>query len=146
MLRLDHTDVAFHEQLQSVLYRHGLMMLRHGVSLILEDVLWTSAERTEKFAGARGCGASIELHVFDVPVQTLWAQLDQRNQQAAPEANPITQEQLQEVWNLFQAHHPRSWQPWMSGLSTRAAQNKQLLWHRHLRPAAACRPHLQEPS
>ena len=42
-------------------------MLRRGVNVILEDGLWTGAERAEKFSGARDCGALIDLHVFDFP-------------------------------------------------------------------------------
>ena len=78
MLGIDHTDIAFHDRLQPLLYRHALTMLRRGVNVILEDGLWTGAERAEKFAGARDCGALIDLHVFDVPFETLWERLQRR--------------------------------------------------------------------
>lgn len=103
MLGVDHADVAFHDQLQPVLYRHGLTLLRHGVDVILEDGLWTSAERTEKFAGARDCGALIDLRVFDVPFETLWARLRRRNQRSAAGAYPMTEEELRWAWELFEA-------------------------------------------
>ncbi len=103
MLGVDQTDSALRDQLQPVLYWHGLTMLRHGVSVILEDGLWTSAERTEKFSGARACGASIDLHVFDVPFQTLWERLQQRNEQVDAHSYPMTEDELRWAWNLFEA-------------------------------------------
>lgn len=109
MLGVDHTDIAFHDQLQPVLYRHGLTMLRHGVSVILEDGLWTSSERTEKFAGARDCGALIDLHVFDVPFETLWVRLRRRNQEAVAGAYPMTEEELRWAWNMFEAPSSDEW-------------------------------------
>ena len=103
MLGIDHTDIAFHDRLQPLLYRHALTMLRHGVNVILEDGLWTGAERAEKFAGARDCGALIDLHVFDVPFETLWERLRRRNRQGAAGAYPMTKEELQWAWDLFEA-------------------------------------------
>jgi predicted kinase len=103
VLELNHTDTAFHDHLQSALYRHGLTLLRHGVSVILEDGLWTTAERKEKFAGARDCGALIDLHIFEVPFDTLRARLGLRNREAATGAYPMTDEQLRWAWDLFQA-------------------------------------------
>jgi predicted kinase len=105
-LGVDHTNIAFHDRLQSVLYRHGLTILRHGVSVILEDGLWTSAERTEKFAGARDCGALIHLHVFDVPLEMLWERLRRRNRDGAAAAYPMTKEELLWAWELFDAPSP----------------------------------------
>ena len=101
-LGVDHADTAFHERLQPVMFRHALALLSEGVSVILEDGLWTTAERTEKFAGARECGALIDLHVFDVPFPTLSARLARRAQQAPAGAYPMTTEELHRAWNVFQ--------------------------------------------
>ena len=106
MLGIDHADIEFHDRLQIVLYRHGLTLLRQGVSVILEDGLWTRAERTNKFAGARDCGALIDLHVFDVPMETLRERVRWRNHEAVAEAYPMTDEELRLAWNLFEAPSP----------------------------------------
>ena len=93
-LRVEHIWTDFHERLQDVLYRHALALLRQGVNVILEDGLWMSDERTEKFADARSCSARIELHVFDVDYDTLWARLRRRNDDAASAAYPMTEDEL----------------------------------------------------
>ena len=72
------------------------------MDVILEDGLWMSAERTEKFADARACGARIELHVFEVPYEELWSRLQRRRSAADPTAYPMTEEELRWAWDLFE--------------------------------------------
>jgi predicted kinase len=105
-LGVSHDDTDFHERLQPILYEHGLNLLRHGVSVILEDGLWTTAERAQKFADARSCGARIELHIFRIAYATLWARLQQRSQQSDDAAYPITEDELRSAWSLFQPPSP----------------------------------------
>jgi len=101
-LGVPHSDVAFHERLQPVLYRHALDLLRHGTEVILEDGLWRRAERSEKFSDARAAGARIELHIFDVDLDVLWSRLQQRNAEQGPGAYPMTREELELAWSLFE--------------------------------------------
>jgi len=101
-LRISPANADFHGRLQSLLYRHGLTLLREGVDVILEDGLWMKAERMEKFSDARACGARIDLHVFDVPYETLWSRLQQRDHAGDPTAYPMTAEELRWAWNLFE--------------------------------------------
>lgn len=101
-LGIDHTDTDFHGQLQLLLYRHALTLLRRGVSVILEDGLWMAEERTEKFLDARACGSRIDFHVFNVPYETLWSRLQDRNMEAATGAYPMTEADLRRAWDLFQ--------------------------------------------
>lgn len=105
-LGVPHSDIDFHERLRPVLYRHALDLLRHGTDVILEDGLWRREERTQKFTDARAAGARIELHVFDVDLETLWARLQRRNELADPGAYPITHTELQQAWQLFQPPTP----------------------------------------
>ncbi len=107
-LGVDHTDSDFHDRLQPLLYRHALRLLRHGVSVILEDGLWMAEERTEKFRDARACGSRIEFHIFDVPYETLWHRLQDRNrnQEDAPGAYPMTEDEFRRAWGLFQRPSP----------------------------------------
>ena len=101
-LGVAHAATDVHDRLQRLLYRHGLSLLRQGVDVILEDGLWTRAERREKFADARSCSARIELHVFDVDHDTLWSRLRGRNERAEAADHPMTEDELRWAWNVFQ--------------------------------------------
>lgn len=101
-LGFGHAETDLHARLQKVLYRHALMLLRQGVDVILEDGLWMSHERTQKFADARSCFARIELHVFDVDYDTLWKRLQRRNDQAESVDYPMTADELRWAWSIFQ--------------------------------------------
>lgn len=101
-LGVEHSDTIFHERLQSVLYAHALTLLTSGVSVILEDGLWRAEERAEKFHDARVCGARIDLHVFDVPYDVLWTRLQHRTNGANVGACPMTKNEFQSAWDLFQ--------------------------------------------
>ena len=105
-LGVDHADTGFHGRLQRTLYGHALDLLRHGVNVILEDGLWLSEERVQKFNDARAVHARIELHVLEVPLDTLWSRLERRNEGAVPGAYPMTYDELQWAWSLFEPPTP----------------------------------------
>jgi predicted kinase len=105
-LGVPHAEHGLHDRLQQQLYRHGLDLLRHGVSVILEDGLWTAGERRQKFADARACGARITLHVFDVAFDTLCRRLELRKAAGDPGAYPVSEEELRWAWELFQPPTP----------------------------------------
>lgn len=102
MIGVPHADSDFHESLQVVLYRHALTLLRAGVDVVLEDGLWTAAERRQKFADARACGARVRFHVFDVDHDTLWERLRRRNARAAPGSAPLTEDDLRWAEGVFE--------------------------------------------
>ena len=99
-LGIGHADTGFHERLQTVLYAHCLRLLTDGTSVILEDGLWRAEERMVKFRDARTCGARIDMHVFDVPYEVLWARLEHRNRRAHPGAYPISEAEFRLAWDL----------------------------------------------
>ncbi|OIH96226.1 ATP-binding protein [Curtobacterium sp. MCBA15_001] len=101
-----HADGDFHEALQVVLYRHALTLLRAGVDVVLEDGLWTAAERHEKVTDARACGARVHLHVFDVDHATLWERLRDRNAAAEPGSAPISEHDLRHAERVFEPVTP----------------------------------------
>jgi len=105
-LGVDHADEDFHNRLQPLLYRHALILLRHGVSVILEDGLWMADERTEKFRDARACGSRVEFHIFDVPYDALWNRLQNRNQEASLGSYPMREDEFRRAWDLFQRPSP----------------------------------------
>ena len=101
-LGLPHQDSHFHDRLQRVLYRQALALLEHGTDVILEDGLWTRAERAQKFADAYLRGARIVLHVFDVPRDLLWARLQERRATAYAGSYPMSERELDSAWQIFQ--------------------------------------------
>lgn len=105
-LGLEWSDLAFHERLQAVLYRHAIDLLGHGVDVILEDGLWLRSERREKFADARGVGARIEWHVLEADFDTLLHRLVNRNAHERAGDFPVTRDDLRRSWELFEPPEP----------------------------------------
>ncbi len=117
---IPHQDSHFHDRLQLVPYRHALALLEHGTDVILEDGLWTRGERAEKFADAHLRGARIVLHVFDVPRNLLWVRLQERRATAPAGAYPMSEEELDSAWQIFQARPRLNWPTLTRCVSTRA--------------------------
>lgn len=105
-LGVDHSDDEFHGRLQSKLYEHALELLEHGQDVILEDGLWRASEREAKLADAHQRGAITEIHVFDVPVDEVWARLERRNRSLAIGAVPIVLEEFDRICRLFEPPGP----------------------------------------
>jgi predicted kinase len=101
-LGIDHGNEEFHEKLQARLYELALALLRSGQDVILEDGLWQQSERSQKRADAKRSNARTEMHFFDVPFDELWHRLSYRNNNLASGAVPITRQQLEGYWQLFQ--------------------------------------------
>lgn len=101
-LGVDFWDDAFRHKLDRRLYDHGLTLLNHGQSIILEDNFWTRSERDDHRKVARKLGVAIELHYFDVPFEELWRRLQIRNAIGAHGTAPITKELLTKCWSKFE--------------------------------------------
>ena len=101
-LGIDHSNEEFHEKLQARLYELALALLRSGQDVILEDGLWQKSERSQKRADAKRSNARTEMHFFDVPFDEIWRRLEDRNDNLAYGAVPITRQQLERYWQLFQ--------------------------------------------
>jgi predicted kinase len=101
-LGVDFWDDAFRHKLDRRLYAHGLALLNHGQSIIVEDNLWTRVERDEQRDTARKLGVAIELHYFELPFDELWRRLQIRNAKGAHGTVPITKELLKQCWSKFE--------------------------------------------
>lgn len=101
-LGMNHNPDNFHEVLQKRLYRHALELLKQGQSVILEDGLWMRHERTEKLADGKKSGAIVEIHVFDLSFDEIWARLQERNNNLPHGAVEISEDSLKRAWGLFE--------------------------------------------
>ncbi len=101
-LGVDFWDDEFRHKLERRLYKHGLALLEHGQSIILEDGTWTRDERDELREVALKLGAAIGIHYFNMPFDELWRRLEARNAIGASDTVPITKELLKECWRKFQ--------------------------------------------
>ena len=101
-LGADFWDDEFRHKLDVRLYEHGLTLLEHGQSIILEDDFWTMDERNKHREIARKLGVTIEIHYFDVPFDELWRRLQIRNAAGAHGTVPITRELLTKCWSMFE--------------------------------------------
>ena len=101
-LGVDFWDDEFRHKLDRRLYSHGLTLLKHGQSIILEDNFWTRKERDECRKVARKLGMDIEMHYFDVPFNELWRRLQARNATHAHGTVPISKEVLRKCRSRFE--------------------------------------------
>ena len=101
-LDADFFDNELHEKLQTRLYELGKHLLMLGQSIIVEDGHWSRAERDRHREDAKRLGAIIELHYFDLTFDELWRRLEERNAKAEYGTVPMTREQLQNYWPMFQ--------------------------------------------
>lgn len=92
----------FREKLQAQLYSHGIKLLEHGQSIILEDGHWSREERDAHREVARRLCATIQIHYFDLTFEELWRRLKERNAKKEHGTVPLTKKQLQEYWPNFQ--------------------------------------------
>ena len=101
-LGVDHSNEEFHNKLQTRLYELALTLLRNGQNIILEDGLWQKSERNQKRADAKSFNARTEMHFFDVPFDEIWRRLKYRNDNLSCGAVPISKQQLEMYWQIFQ--------------------------------------------
>lgn len=101
-LDVDFFNSEFRDKLQSRLYEHGKTLLKHGQSIIVEDGHWSRKERDKHREDAKKLGTIVELHYFDLTFDEIWRRLKGRNAKGGYGTVPITKEQLQEYWPMFQ--------------------------------------------
>jgi predicted kinase len=98
----DRDSEAFHGLIETQLWTHAQVLIRHGQNVIFEKGLWLRSERDEKRREARELEADIELHYFDVPVDELARRLEKRNADGSPNVFAISREQVAEYFEIFE--------------------------------------------
>ena len=99
----DLFDEELRELMQQKLYDLAQELLSKHVDVVLEDRLWSKPERDEKLAMARKLNAFVSIHVFDLSPEEQWRRLEHRNQNLKHGHVPVTREQLDSYFPMFQA-------------------------------------------
>ena len=68
------------DRFEAMLFEHGLELLRHGLTVVWESQGWRAVNRTAARAAAQAAGASVELHVLDLPLDVRWPRIAARNE------------------------------------------------------------------
>lgn len=92
-------DRVFRDPLERLLWDLAQVLLRRGLTVVLDFGLWSRTERDQMRLRARQLGAGVELHYLHVPVDELVRRLEARNW----EDPPITRQQLEHWATLFEA-------------------------------------------
>ena len=79
-----------------------MALLERGVDVVLEDGLWTRAERERVFSDARARGARIHWHVFDVEQGELQRRLAERTGHGGMGAAPVSAAELTRILAVFE--------------------------------------------
>ena len=74
-----------------------------GVDVVLDFGLWTRAEREDFRARATALGARSELRFPDVSLEELLRRLAERNASLLPDTFHVTEVQIHEWWDRFEA-------------------------------------------
>lgn len=101
-LDVDMFNEPFRNQLERALWGHAEALLRSGHDVILENGLWSKQERDEKLVRAKQLGVRAEMHFFKVSLAELKRRLALRNKNGGFGVCPITTEQIEGYWKIFQ--------------------------------------------
>ena len=77
-------DATARDRIEAVQWKLTQDLLTIGHTVIIEWGTWVRSERDALRVGARGLGASVELHFLDVPIDTLFERIQQRNRESPP--------------------------------------------------------------
>ena len=99
----DRHDEKRRAAVERVQWQLAKKMLRLGVNVVLDNGFWTRSERQGLRDEASKLGATIELHVLDVPLPELQKRVAKRNRTLPAYAFQIPARHLTEWSKLFEA-------------------------------------------
>lgn len=80
--------------------------LTQGFTVVLENGFWSEEERSLYAMGALDLGARIELIYLEASLDELWRRVDARNDTPEGEIFPMTRDDLERAWRLFELPLP----------------------------------------
>ena len=95
-------DRTVGERIEQQLWRLAQEILSLGLSVVLDFGLWARTERDAMRTAARNLGVGVELHYLEVSADELWRRLEARNLAAPWDKEPISRDELNEWFGVFQ--------------------------------------------
>ena len=77
-------DTKARERIEALQWKLTQDLLTVGQTVLIEWGTWGRSERDALRVGARALGAIVELHFLDVPIDTLFERIQQRNRESPP--------------------------------------------------------------
>ena len=77
-------DTKARERIEALQWKLTQDLLTIGQTVLIEWGTWGRSERDALRVGARALGAIVELHFLDVPIDTLFERIQQRNRESPP--------------------------------------------------------------
>lgn len=102
MLLIDLYDEGRRSKIESLQWKLSQDLLAQGLTVIIEWGTWGRSERDALRLGARAFGAAVELHYLSAPREVLFERVQRRGM----EDPPLTMEDLQRCFEMFQAPTP----------------------------------------
>lgn len=96
---MDLYDEGKRDKIETLQWKVGRELLRHGLTVIIEWGTWGKSERDKLRLGARSLGAEVELHYLSVPEDVLFKRIQRRGM----ESPPLKREDIAKWFNVFQA-------------------------------------------
>ena len=93
---------AVRDPVESVQWAVAERALTLGLHVVLDFGFWTRGEREGFRARAATLGAGSRVHPLVLPIEELWARLERRNAALPTHTFPISREQLETWWPLFE--------------------------------------------
>ena len=97
-LAIGHYDESARAKIEALQWKLAKQLLERSVSVIIEWGTWGRSERDVLREGARGLGASVELHYLSAPADVLFERLRRRGM----ESPPITRADLDKWIAIFE--------------------------------------------
>ncbi len=98
LLSLDLYDEDKRAKIESLQWKLSQDLLARGLTVIIEWGTWGKSERDTLRLGARALGAVVELHYLSASIPVLFERVQRRGM----ESPPLTREDLQRCFEIFQ--------------------------------------------
>ena len=88
------------DPMEQLLWKEAQVLLKLGVTVILENGFWMREERNKYCEIGKNIGAKVELHFVDVSFEILWKRVEKRN--SNPEEFQVTKKEMEDGYKVFQ--------------------------------------------
>jgi predicted kinase len=95
-LGVDLWDQAMRSRVEQLQWRVAQDFVRTGGCAVIEWGVWARSERDELRKWARGRGVAVELRYLELPMDELWARVQQRNASGVDHTVEMSRAQLEE--------------------------------------------------